>query len=127
VSGIQQSKVSILNFRSLFLLGRYETRRDLPKCLLWLFKPDCLDIVWFLAAKLSIQRPEYVSTERIGPWSPVTSYHILVSSVVVFLGSLKITFTYTNLTGAIWVEWLLAVFISLWVNLSCSSESIVKL
>ena len=67
--------------------------------------------------KLSIQRPEYVSTERVESGAFVTSYRILVLTAVVFLGSLQITFRYTNLlTGAIWVGWLLAVSISLCVN-----------
>ena len=102
---------------SLFLLGSYETRRDIPKYLSWLFKPDCVDVVWYLAAKLSIQRPEYVSTERVAPGAFVTSYRTLVSTAVLFLGSLQITFRWSDfLTVAIWVEWLLWAFVSLCVN-----------
>jgi len=128
VSRIQQSKGSMLIFIkflcSFFLLESYETCRDIPKYLLWLFKPDCVDLVWYFAPKLSIQRPEYLSNERdlesiesdLGAF--VTSYRILVSVAVAFLGSLKATFTYSSLfTGAIWVEWLFVGFVlSLCVN-----------
>jgi len=114
---------------SLLFLGSYcETRRNIPKYISWLFKPDCLVLVWYLAGKLSIRCPEYVSTERVSPGAFVTSYRILVSTVVIFLGFLQITFRWSEfLIGAIWVEWLLAVCVSLWVNLSCSSESNAKL
>jgi len=66
---------------------------------------------------LSIQRPEYLSNERddleFDPGAFVTSYRILVSVAVVFLGSLKITFAYSGFfTDAIWVEWLFGGFIS---------------
>ena len=47
VSRIQKSKGSTLIF---ILLGLCKTHRDLPKYLLWLFKPDCVDLVWYLAA-----------------------------------------------------------------------------
>ena len=101
---------------SLFLLGSYKTRRDIPKYLSLLFKPDCVDLVWYLAAKLSIQRPEYLSTERdleFDPGAFVTFYRILVSIAVVFLGFLKATFAYSSFfTDAIWVEWLFAGFVS---------------
>jgi len=70
---------------------------------------------------LSIQRPEYLSNEgdlEFDPGAFVTSYRILLSAAVVFLGSLKTTFTYSNLsTDAIWVEWFVAAFVtSLCVN-----------
>ena len=71
----------------------------MPKCLLWLFKPDCVDLVWYLAVKLSIQHPEYLSNERDPKFDPgalVTSYRILVSAAVVFLGSIKTTFAYAS-------------------------------
>jgi len=58
----------------------------------WLFKLDCVDVVWYLAAKLSIKRPEYLSDERDVEFDPgafVTSHRILVSIAVAFLGSLK--------------------------------------
>ena len=72
-------------------------------------------------AKLSIQRPEYLSNEgnlELDPGAFVTSYRMLVSVVVVFLGSLKTIFAYSSLfTDAIWVEWLFAGFVpSLCVN-----------
>jgi hypothetical protein len=75
-----------------------------------------------LAAKLSIQRPEYLSNERdleLDPGAFVTFYRILVSIAVVFLGSLKATFfPYSSFfTDAIWVEWLFGgVISSLCVN-----------
>jgi hypothetical protein len=101
----------------------YETRRDIPKYLdLLLFKPDCVDLVWYLAAKLSIQRPEYLSNERddleFDPGAFVTSYRTLVTVAVGFLGSLKTTFAFSSFfTDAIWVEWLLAgIVTSLCVN-----------
>jgi len=73
---------------------------------------------------MSTEHAEHVEP----PGALVTSYRILVSIAVVFLGSLKITFMYTNiLIGGICVEWLLAVFVSLCVDLSYSSESNVKL
>jgi len=88
---------------------------------LWLFKPDCVDLVWYLAVKLSIQHPEYLSNEGdlefdLGAF--VTLYRILVSVAVVFLGSLKATFAYSGFfTDAIWVEWLFVAFVpSLCVN-----------
>ena len=96
---------------SLFLLGWYETRRDIPKWLLKLFEPDCVDFVWFLAAKLSIQRPEYLSNESDVELNPpgafVTSYRILVSTAVAFLGSLKsqISFYSNGSIASIWFEW----------------------
>ena len=97
-----------------FLLGSYETRTGVPKYLSWLFKPDCVDVVWYLAGRLSIRRPEYLSTEldlEIDPGHLVTSYRILVSAAVFFFGSLKATYTFTNLsTGSIWVEWFAAGF-----------------
>jgi len=102
----------------------YETRRDIPEYLhLWLFEPDCVDVVWYLAAKLSIQRPEYLSNERDVEFDPgafVTSYRILVTVAVGFLGSLKTTFAYSSFfADAIWVEWLLAgIVTSLCVNFS---------
>jgi hypothetical protein len=82
-----------------------------------LFKPDCVDVVWYLAAKLSIQRPEYLSNERddleFDPGAFFTSYRILVSVAVGFLGSLKTTFAYSGFfTDAIWVEWVVAGFLS---------------
>ena len=86
------------------------------KYLSWLFKPDCVNLVWYLAAKLSIQRPEYLSNEHdleVDPGAFVTSYRILVSVAVVFLGSLKTTFVYTGFfMDAIWVEWLFAGLVS---------------
>ena len=96
-------------------------RTDIPKYLLWLFKPDCIDVVWYLVAKLSIPRPEYLSTEldlEFDPGHLVTSYRILVSGTVLFFGTLKATFTYSNLsTVATWVEWFFAAFLtSLWAN-----------
>jgi len=71
--------------------------------------------------KLSIQRPEYLSTERDDEFDPgafVTSYRILVSAAVVFLGCLKATFSFASFfTDTIWVEWLFAAFVpSLCVN-----------
>ena len=119
VSRVQQSKGSTLILCSLFLLGSYETRRDIPKYLLWLFKPDCVDFLWYLAGKLSIQRPEYLSNERDDlEGAFVTLYCILVSVAAIFLGSLKTTFAFSSFsTDAIWVEWLSAAFVSsLWVN-----------
>ena len=103
---------------SLFLLGSYDTRRDsdIPKYLVWLFKPDCVDVVWYLVAKLSIQHPKYLSNEgalEFDPGAFVTSYRILVSVAVGFLGSLKTTFAYSSFLGdAIWVEWLLGGIVS---------------
>ena len=70
--------------------------------------------MWYLAAKLSIQRPEYVSTEcdiESNPAAIVTSYRILVSSVVAILGTIKATMSfYSNIptTAAIWFEWFFA-------------------
>jgi len=98
---------------SLFLLGWYETRSDIPKYLSWLFELDCLDLVWYLAVKLSIldQRPEYLSTERVELGAFVTSYRILFSTAVAFLGTIKATMCfYSNIpaTTAIWFEWLLS-------------------
>ena len=60
---------------------------------------------------MSIQRREYLSNERddleFDPGAFFTSYRILVSVAVGFLGSLKTTFAYSSfLTNAIWVEWL---------------------
>jgi hypothetical protein len=113
----------------------YETRRDLPKYLSWMFELDCVDLVWYLAGKLSIQRPEYLSNERdleFDPGAFFTLYRILVTVAVAFLGSLKTSFTQLSLvTDAIWVEWLLAGFISSsCVNFnfqSCSSKPNAKL
>jgi len=73
--------------------------------------------VWYLAAKLSIQRPEYLSNERddldFDPGAFITSYRVLVSAAVVFLGSIKATFAYSSFfTDAIWVEWLLGGIVS---------------
>ena len=88
----------------------------MPKYLLWLFKPDCVDLVWYLAAKLSIQRPEYLSSEcgdLDSEFDPVTSYRILISVVVVFLGSLKTTSAYGSFfTDTIWLEWLFGGLVS---------------
>jgi hypothetical protein len=83
-----------------------------------MFKPDCVDV---LAAKLSIQRPKYLSNEgalEFDPGAFITSYRILVSVAVGFLGSLKTTFAYSSfLTDAIWVEWLFGgIVASLYVN-----------
>jgi hypothetical protein len=89
----------------------------MPKYLSWLLKPlfelDCVDIVWYLAAKLSIQRPEYLSNERdveCDPGAFVTSYRILVSTAVAFLGSLKsqISFYSNGSTAPIWLEWFIS-------------------
>jgi hypothetical protein len=95
-------------------------RTDIPKYLLWLFKPDCTDVVWYLAAKLLIPRPEYLSNELDPEFDQghfVTSYRILVSGAVLFFGSLKATFAYSNLSiYATWVEWFVASLLtSLWV------------
>ena len=88
----------------------------MPKCLSWLFKPDCIDVVWYLAEKLSIRRPEYFSNElelEFDQWHLVTLYRILVSAVVLFLGSLKTAYTFSNLsTDAVWMEWLVAGVLS---------------
>ena len=106
------------DFYSLFLLGSYETRKDsdIPKYLLRLFKPDCVDLVWYLGAKFSIQRPEYLSNERdleFDPGAFITSYRILVSVAIGFLGSLKTIFAYSSFfTDAIWVDWLLGGIVS---------------
>lgn len=80
-----------------------------------------MDFVWYLAGKLSIRRPEYLSNElelEFDQRHLVTSYRILVSTVVLFLGSLKTTYTFSNLaTDAIWMEWLVAGLVSSsWVN-----------
>jgi len=97
-----------------FLLGSYETRTGVPKYLSLLFKPDCVDVVWYLAGRLLIRRPEYLSSEldlELDPGHLITSYRILVSAAVLFFGSLKATYTFTNLsTGSIWVEWFAAGF-----------------
>ena len=81
-----------------------------------MFERDCVDLVWYLGAKLSIQRPEYLSNERdleFDPGAFITSYRILVSVAVGFLGSLKTTFAYSGFfTDAIWVEWVVAGFLS---------------
>ena len=79
----------------------------------WLFKPDCVDVVWYLAAKLSIQRPEYLSDERDVEFDPgafVTLHRILVSTAVAFLGSLKTQISlYSNGSPVpIWLEWFLS-------------------
>ena len=80
--------------------------------------------MWYLAAKLSIQRPKYLSDEHddleFDPGAFVTLYRILVSAAVVFLGSLKSTFAYSSFsTDANWVDWLCAAFVSsLYVNLN---------
>jgi hypothetical protein len=83
-----------------------------------MFKLDCVDLVWYLAAK---ERPEYLSNEsdlEFDPGAVVTSYRILVTAAVVFLGCIKSTFTYSgSLVAPIWVEWLLSGFgLSLCVN-----------
>ena len=78
--------------------------------------------MWYLAAKLSIQHPEYLSNEcedlEFDPGAFITLYRILVSAAVVFLGSIKTTFAYSSFfTDAIWVEWLFAgIASSLCVN-----------
>ena len=63
-------------------------------------------------AKLSIQRPEYLSNERdleVDPGAFVTLYRILVSVMVVLLGAI---FTSSGLfTGVIWVVWLFSAFV----------------
>ena len=91
---------------------------DIPKYLLWLFKPDCVNLVWYLAAKLSIQRPEYLSNEHdpeLDPGAFITLYRILVSVVALFLGA---TFTYTSVfTDGNWEGWVVVAFVpSLYVN-----------
>jgi len=100
---------------SFFLLGWYKTWKDIPKYLSWLFKPDCVDVVWYLVAKLSIQRPEYLSNEcdvEFCSRALITLYRILVLTLVLFLGSVKMIWT-----DAIWVQWFFAGFIiSLCVN-----------
>ena len=97
-----------------FLLGSYETRTGVPKYFSWIFNLDCIDAVWYLAGRLSIRRPEYLSTEldlELDPGHAVTLYRILVSAAVLFFGSLKATYTFTNLSiGSIWVEWFAAGF-----------------
>ena len=103
----------------------------------WLFKPDCVDLLWYLATKLSIQRPQYLSTElddESDPGALITSYRILYSTPVLFLGSLKTTFSfYSNVsTTPTWIEWFLSgLVLSLCVNLNFaqvkSKEPIAKL
>jgi hypothetical protein len=70
----------------------------------------CVDIVWYLAVKLSIQCPEI--EYLFWPWG-LRHLVILVSAPVIFLGSIKTTFAYSIFfTDAIWVEWLSAAFVS---------------
>jgi len=88
-----------------------------------LFELDCVDLVWYLAAKLSIQRPQYLSTEHDDDFDPgagVTSYRILFSTAVLYLGTLKATMGfYSNFstTAPIWFEWgFSGLVLSVYVN-----------
>jgi len=75
---------------------------------------------------LSILRPEYLSNERDPnvdrPGAFITSYRILFSVAVGFLGTLKATMTfYSNIptTVPIWFEWFFSgLILSVYVNLN---------
>ncbi|PPQ83886.1 hypothetical protein CVT25_000630 [Psilocybe cyanescens] len=105
----------------LFLvLSDYESREDVvPPYLSWLFKPDCMDLIWKLLAFFSIDRPVYVSDELPSDSasddaksaSPdLTPYRILVSGTVTAFGLSKAMLGYSNqLTAVTWTDWALAV------------------
>ncbi|KAF9480741.1 hypothetical protein BDN70DRAFT_877179 [Pholiota conissans] len=110
----------IVVFLVLFNFGTYEDRpsHHIPNYLSWLFKPDCMDVVWWLISIIypSFTRPNYISTEaRSDPETAyvVTTYRLLVSTTVFTFGLLKASLTYSGIsTGANWIEWILGVVIT---------------
>ncbi|KDR71325.1 hypothetical protein GALMADRAFT_144014 [Galerina marginata CBS 339.88] len=101
-------------FLILFVVNPYDSGAPSPRYLSWLFEPDCMDVIWFLLAKLSIPCPDYQSQELIpDPYSnhlPITTYRVLVCSSVTAFGIAKAAFGYLGLsTAATWTDWMLGV------------------
>ncbi|KDR71927.1 hypothetical protein GALMADRAFT_253721 [Galerina marginata CBS 339.88] len=101
-------------FLILFMINPYDSGAPSPRYLSWLFEPDCMDVIWFLLAHLSIQCPNYESEERIpDPDSdhlPITIYRVLVCSLVVAFGISKAAFGYLGSSTAVtWIDWMLGV------------------
>ncbi|KAF8959328.1 hypothetical protein BDZ97DRAFT_1838436 [Flammula alnicola] len=110
----------VVVFLVLFNAGTYESHplHHVPWYLSWLFKPDCMDGLWWLLGRLfAVPCPKY-SSEEMDHNEPesvhiVTSYRLLVSATVFSIGMLKASLTYSGLsTGANWVEWVLGVVIT---------------
>ncbi|KAF8972518.1 hypothetical protein BDZ97DRAFT_1781409 [Flammula alnicola] len=106
----------VVVFLVFFLTGPYESRKDIPRYLAWMFELDCMDAIWWLLdAALSIPRPRYMTEERpteaIETDSTIfTTYRLLTSATVTLFGMTKAGLSYWGLsTGANWVDWLLGV------------------
>jgi len=102
----------------LFSISAYDSREveDVPHSLYWLFKLDCMDIVWNILSWFSVRRPDYTSAERpsIGvsysEHPPVSTYRLLVCGTVISFGMSKAMLGYCGHSGAVtWSEWTLAV------------------
>ncbi|KDR69684.1 hypothetical protein GALMADRAFT_145397 [Galerina marginata CBS 339.88] len=101
-------------FLILFVLSPYDSGAPSPRCLAWLFEPDCMDVIWFLLANFSVPCPNYQSEERTpDPGSNhlrITTYRVLVCSSVITFGISKATFGYLGFsTAATWIDWMLGV------------------
>ncbi|KDR71468.1 hypothetical protein GALMADRAFT_253773 [Galerina marginata CBS 339.88] len=105
-------------FLLIFGLSAYDSKEDddIPDGLSWLFKPDCMNIIWHILAVLSIRRPAYTSREIFfisQPYLrhlPLTVYRVLVCLSVISFGLLKATFTYLGFSTAMtWIDWVQAV------------------
>ncbi|KAF8150687.1 hypothetical protein B0H34DRAFT_862281 [Crassisporium funariophilum] len=112
--------MGVVMFLTFFTAGYYDSEGCSNVYFSWIFKFDCMDIVWRLLAVFSIQRPDYNSEERrpepppVAPRyrapPPITGYRILVSSTVFFFGMLKAALGYLGWSTATnYIDWALAV------------------
>lgn len=96
---------------SLFIIGAYEYKDDeeIPPILLWLFKPDCMDLIFYVVCSLSIPHPQYTRTEIVvlSRHPPAAAYRLLVSATVISSGLRKASLgCWGSSTSMSWVDWM---------------------
>ena len=112
------SRVSLANYFRLHILGVYEVTH--AHRMAWLYEVDYLDYVWnFLHKFTRIHIPHYTTDEdnsdhiSTSGHAPMTSYHLLVTSIVFITGMTKSALVYGNLqTEATTVECVFGAFVA---------------
>ncbi|KDR77685.1 hypothetical protein GALMADRAFT_138751 [Galerina marginata CBS 339.88] len=99
-----------------FAATSYDNEFNPPRYCSWFFNFDCMDILWYLLALLSIRRPSYSSKElpvQSDTHPPITLYRLVLSLTVASFGLFKAVLGYSgNSTAATWLDWCIATILT---------------
>ncbi|KAF4613855.1 hypothetical protein D9613_007966 [Agrocybe pediades] len=109
-------------FLAFFFTGKYDSQSNTDAGThpywSWIFRMDCMDLMWSILSRFGYRRPFYSSGEREivpeeGQGPPVTLYRLTVSFSVLCFGMTKATLSYYGRsTSANWIDWALGAFFS---------------